>query len=84
MEARLDRVEDKLDQVLLIQADIRADLQDHMRRTIINENNVDKIVAALAPVQEHVAFVRGLGKLLTILGTLLGGLFAAWQALFHK
>lgn len=84
MEQRLDRLEEKLDKIVEYQGNIKADLQEHMRRTTIAEENIEKISKAIEPIQAHVAFVRGLGKLLTILGTLLGGLATVWQLILRR
>lgn len=79
MEERLNRIEEKLDRIVESQGAMQGDIREHIRRTAIAEDNIEKLSKAMAPVQEHVAFVRGLGKLLTILGTLIGGLAAIWQ-----
>lgn len=84
MEQKLDRLEDKLDSIVQSQALIKADLQEHMRRTIIAEDNIERLALAMAPVQEHVAFIRGFGKFLTIAGTVIAGLAALWQVFFNK
>jgi len=63
------RLEDKLDQVISVQADIRADLQEHMRRTELAEEGIEKLSIVLQPIQAHVAFIKGTGNLVAwILG----------------
>lgn len=69
MDERLLRIEERLDKVLDVQGDIRADLQEHMRRTELAEQGIDKLAIALQPIQKHVAVVQGSGQLLAwILG----------------
>lgn len=65
MEQRLERLEDKLDKIVELQAEMGASLKEHIRRTEIAEDNIEKLANAMTPIQEHVAFIRGLGKLLT-------------------
>jgi hypothetical protein len=84
MDQRLERLEDKMDKMIDAQSYIRADLQEHMRRTEIAETNIEQIAQAIRPIQSHVAFVSGLGKLLSILGTLAGGLATVWQLILRK
>jgi hypothetical protein len=69
MDERLLRLEEKLDKVVDTQAEIKADLQEHMRRTLIAESNIDKLAQNMAPVQEHVAFIRVLGRLIALAAT---------------
>lgn len=66
MEERLIRLEDKLDKISELQADIRVNLQDHMRRTEVAETNIENLAKAMSPVQEHVAFIRACGRILTV------------------
>lgn len=80
----MERLEEKIDKIVEYQGVIKADLQEHMRRTTIAEENIVQISNAIQPIQAHVAFVRGLGKLIGLLGTLLGGLAALWQVIFNK
>jgi hypothetical protein len=80
MDERLLRLEEKLDKVVDTQAEIKADLQEHMRRTLIAESNIDKLAANMAPVQEHVAFIRVLGRLSSIIIGIAGAV-AAFLAL---
>lgn len=80
MEERLTRLENKLDKITDVQSQIQANLQEHMRRTLIAESNIDKLAMNMAPVQEHVAFVSVMGKILTILAAV-GSAVAAFIAL---
>ena len=56
-------------------------LAEHMRRSLANENAIDKIVQEVKPIQEHVAIVgffvkaiawgAGAGTIITLLSNLL-------------
>ena len=80
MDPRIDRIEEKLDRIVDTQGEMRADLQEHMRRTEIAEENVERLAMAMAPVQEHVATVRALTRLLSA-ALALAGVVAAFLAI---
>lgn len=84
MEQRLDRIEQKLDKVVEIQADMTASLREHIRRTEIAEFNIEQLAQSIKPIQEHVALIRGFGKLITAIITGLASLAAVWQIFFRK
>jgi hypothetical protein len=69
VEIRFDRIEERLDRIVDVQSGMQADIREHMRRTEIAESNIEKLAASIAPVQEHVAFVRVLGKFLAVVAT---------------
>lgn len=66
MEAKFDKLDSKLDDIIRIQADMQADLKTHIYRTEIAEENIEKLALQMAPIQSHVAFVGALGKLLSL------------------
>lgn len=76
METRLARIEEKLDKISEIQSEIRVDLQYHIRRTDLLEEATKSLADTIAPIQEHVSFIRVAGKLLTVLGTVAAGIAA--------
>lgn len=63
MDDRFNRIEDKLDEVLRVQVEMQRDVAHHIYRTELAEGNIEKIANEIKPIQEHVAFLRGLGKL---------------------
>lgn len=81
MDVRFDKIEDKLDRHSDALSSIQANLQEHMKRTEIAENNIEKLALAMAPVQEHVALVNASGKLITALVAIVGAIAAIWQLL---
>jgi len=58
LDERLDRIESKLDKLSDIQTTIQVDVAEHIRRTNIAEENIDKITEALQPVKTHVTTVQ--------------------------
>jgi hypothetical protein len=66
----LGRIEDKLEKHSELLTHIYGNLQEHMRRTAIAETNIENLARAMGPVQEHVAFIKVVGKLLALLATL--------------
>lgn len=79
MQDRFDKLEEKLDKLAETQVDMRGDLREHMRRTAIAEDNIEKLAKAMEPVQLHVAFVRGFGKLLIALLGIGASAAAIWE-----
>jgi hypothetical protein len=79
MDSRLDRLDEKLDRVAELQAEMVGSLKEHIRRTEIAEDNIKQIADAIRPIQEHVAFIRGLGKLGTGLLALITAIVTVWQ-----
>lgn len=58
MDSRLDRIEEKLDRIVEVQGQIQMDVAEHIRRTAIAENNIEKLSEALQPVRTHVTMVQ--------------------------
>jgi tetrahydromethanopterin S-methyltransferase subunit G len=58
MDKRLDKIEEKLDKIVEIQTNIQVDVAEHIRRTAIAENNIDKLSEALQPINKHVTMVQ--------------------------
>jgi hypothetical protein len=82
-ESRMRWLEEKLERIAESQSEIKADLQEHMRRTLIAESNIEKLAASMAPVQEHVAFIKGFGRFLALIATV-GGTVAALMQTFRN
>lgn len=68
----LDRVDDRLGRIDLRQAEHHATLQEHMRRSLANEEAVQLLRAEIAPIKTHVAVVAALVKVVGLTGTLIG------------
>lgn len=88
--ARLDRLEAKLDRLADDQARIgrtlasqQASLEEHMRRTEAAEERLDLLTKEVAPLKTHVAVWGYLGKILAALATGVG-LVATLSKLFGK
>lgn len=58
LDERLDRIENKLDKLSDIQVNIQVDVAEHIRRTAIAEENIDKLSEALQPIRTHVTMVQ--------------------------
>lgn len=58
LDERLDRIEGKLDKLSDIQTNIQIDVAEHIRRTAIAEENIDKLSEALQPIRTHVTMVQ--------------------------
>lgn len=76
MEQQFDRVNDKLDIISDRIGEIdktlvrqEGQLAEHMRRSLANEEAVDRIAAELKPVLTHVEVIKFIGK---VIGLILG------------
>lgn len=91
MKDYFDNLNNRLDEVQSVLADIRVDLarntrslEEHMRRTEALESAVDVIRAEARPVQTHVAVVGALGKVLAAGGTVVAIVEGVLQLTGHK
>ena len=71
LEAKLDKLDERLDSVDLILVRNTGSLEEHMRRRQLAEEAIDILRRELKPVQTHVARVDGGLKLLGILSVVL-------------
>ena len=67
METRFDRVDERLDKMAELQAEMNVSLREHMRRTEIAEGNIEKLAESIRPLQEHALLTKGLFKITMIL-----------------
>jgi predicted transcriptional regulator len=58
VDERLERIENKIDKLSDTQIQIQVDVAEHIRRTAIAEENIDKITQALQPIKHHVTVVQ--------------------------
>jgi hypothetical protein len=79
IEAKLDKVLDRISSIDARHAGYAARLEDLMRRVASVEEAARDLVDDLEPIKKHVAMVSGVTKALGIL-SLLGGLFASVAA----
>lgn len=63
----VSEIHSKLDKVLEVQVEMQKDIAYHIYRTDINEKNIEKISAAIQPIQQHVALVQSWGNVLIYL-----------------
>lgn len=66
----LVKLDDKLDDVVVVQVKQEAQLAEHMRRSLANEKAVDVLSKELKPVISHVTMVKGVGAAIGILALL--------------
>jgi LPS O-antigen subunit length determinant protein (WzzB/FepE family) len=81
LEAKLDKLDERLDAIEKEQIKNNVLLDEHMRRTEIAEQNIEMIRKDMKPLTSHVSMVKGVGKFIALLGTIvgiIGGLFAVF------
>jgi chromosome segregation ATPase len=69
IEAKLDRQDERLDRIEVLQARHTASLEDHMRRTEAAESQLLLVEDTLKPLKLHVAVTGALAKVLGVAGT---------------
>lgn len=79
MDDKIDKITEVLTQVQIDIAEIRKDVNYHILRTDQNDDKIQMIADTVKPIQEHVAFINGLGKLGTGLLALLTAVITIWQ-----
>lgn len=84
MEEKLDKIAESLTEMRVDIAEIRKDLNYHIRRTDLAEQQIEKLANEIKPIQEHVAFIRISGKLLGALGGLAAVAASIYQLIGGK
>lgn len=74
---KLDKIQSDISEIKVTLAVNTEQLKEHMRRSDLLEARVEQVNDELKPVQEHVAMLKGMAKLLG--GA--SGLLAAWAAI---
>jgi hypothetical protein len=71
LNKKLDRLDERLDGIAVLQAIHTEQLKEHMRRSDLLEKRIEQVDRELKPVEEHVVVVNGVFKLAGVLSTLL-------------
>ena len=66
---KLEKIDEHLDGIHVLQAIHTEQLKEHMRRSDLLEKRIEQVDTELKPVERHVAMVNGAIKLIGILGT---------------
>ena len=77
LENKLEQIDEKLNTITVVLDRNTNSLQEHMRRTEINEQSIKSNSEALEPIQKHVTQVENTLKVLGIIGggvVVVGGL----------
>jgi hypothetical protein len=72
LDARLTRIEDKLDRNTEVTIENTSVLAEHQRRSVALEQYVQKLEADVKPLKMHVAMWAGVSKALVTMGALVG------------
>jgi len=70
MKDQLDRIEARLDDLVVVAAKNTAVLEEHQRRSLALESHVMKLEEQLHPVKAHVDFLNKTAKVLVSLAAL--------------
>ena len=72
LEEKLDKIDGRLSSIDVTLAKQEVNLQEHMRRTQLNEQAIEKITENLVPINKHVGHVEGAFKVLGMIATAAG------------
>ena len=56
-------------------------LEDHTRRSLAAEENLDLLRQQIKPIENHVAFMRGVGKTILMIITAMGAIATVFKVL---
>ena len=68
MDAKLDKILEKISNIDITLAKQQASLDEHIRRTEIAESHIDDIKEDLKPVHAHINMVQGGLKVIMAIG----------------
>lgn len=77
----LHQIQSDVVELKITQQVILKDIEHHIKRTQIAEENIELLRAELKPVQDHVVQVNGIGKFLGISGIILAGIVSLIEIL---
>jgi flagellar motor component MotA len=72
VEEKIDTVHDKLTSIDITLAKQAIDLEHHIYRTTLAEENIEVLRSELKPIQTHVTQVHTVFKIIGILATVVG------------
>lgn len=70
LEEKLDKIDGRLSSIDITLAKQEVNLQEHMRRTQLNEQAIEKITENLIPINKHVTMLEGVLKFFGVLAVL--------------
>ena len=73
---KVDAISEDISEIKVILARNTSSLEEHMRRTAINEEQISMLREDLKPVEEHVAMVRWMLKATGVIAATIGFLAA--------
>lgn len=85
LDEKLDKVEEKIASIDVTLAKQEVNLQEHMRRSLLNEEAIEIIKEELKPVQKHVTQVHTILQavgFISVVASILAGAVAVFDYLF--
>lgn len=84
MAEKLDKMVDTMTIIQVSQGKMEVNVEEHIRRTGVAEENIAMIRAEMEPIKEHVTQVRSITKFAMWIAGGIGALFLALLAHFKK
>lgn len=72
LEEKLEKIDERLSSIGITLVKQEVNLREHMRRTQLNEQAIEKITDNLVPINKHVSHVEGAFKVLGMIATAAG------------
>lgn len=74
---KLNKISENITEIKVSQARTEVIMDEHIRRTVLAEENIDLIRQELTPIKEHVAQVKFLTKIFSYIAGIGGPILAA-------
>ncbi len=71
LHEKLDKVVEKIGTIEISQAKTEVIMDEHIRRTALNEENIDILRQEFRPVKSHVQFINNISKFIAIIASIL-------------
>ena len=72
----LEKITETLTEIQIDIAEIKKDVAYHIKRTDLNEENIERIVESLKPIQAHVALMQLVMKSFLAVAAVLGSVLS--------
>lgn len=72
LDSKLESIDERLSDINNVMIRNTASLEEHMRRSLLNEEAVDLLRTEIKPLSQHVATINNIAKMISVLAALAG------------
>jgi len=76
IDEKMDKLDNRLDNQNVVLAEQKTILEEHQRRSLASEENLDMLRQEFKPVEKHVQIVNFIFKAIGFIATISGGILA--------